>query len=218
MVFGHGYLIIDRMIMSRNRIKQASKKLETKERKPMNKKKLLLVLLTLAIVTSLSAGTLAVYTTQDTWTQGTVQIKKFAFAAAGNSGETTTVKLAPKEKTVYHFTVSNTENSVTAEVPLKYTINVDYSGAKGAMTGLQATLKDDSTTLVDSNTTGSISYASTSSLPADTSTTRNYTLTLYWPDGDNTTQTTEGSDADALGNTTYGMTITVNAEQDTTGL
>jgi hypothetical protein len=63
----------------------------------MNKKKLLLVLLALAIVTSLSAGTLAIYT-KTVSTSEQVQAKRFAFASPGTTSVSTDgIQLAPGE-------------------------------------------------------------------------------------------------------------------------
>jgi hypothetical protein len=177
----------------------------------MNKKRLLLVILTLAIVTSLSAGTLAVYTTTDTAVSGSVQVKKFAFTAAGTSGDSTTIKLAPTESKDYAFTVSNTDNGATAEVPLNYTVTVNYSGALTAMPGLKAVLKSGSTELIN-NTSGSFTYT-VSNVPAGTARTDSYTLTLIWVNGDNTAQTSAGEGAN--GTTTYPMTVSVTATQNT---
>ena len=60
-------------------------------------KKLLLVVLALAILTSLTAGTLAVYTKTVSLT-GQIEAKKFAFAATGGiEGDKKAINLAPTE-------------------------------------------------------------------------------------------------------------------------
>jgi len=177
----------------------------------MNKKKLLLVVLTLAIVTSLSAGTLAVYTTSAEPVSGAVAIKKFVFTAAGTSGDSTTVKLAPTESKEYAFTVSNTASGATAEVPLDYTISVNYASAKDAMPGLKAELFAGSVSKV-ANTSGSFTYT-VSNVPAGGSgRTDSYVLKLTWADSTDSAQTSAGESA---GSTTYPMTITVSATQHT---
>ncbi len=177
----------------------------------MNKKKLLLVLLTLAIVTSLSAGTLAVYTTTADPIQGSVQIKKFVFTAAGTSGDSTTVKLAPKDVKDYTFTVSNADGSAVAEVPLDYTISIDYSSARSAMPGLKADLISGSTTL-KSDVSGSFSYTVTNVPAGGEGRTDSYVLRLTWADSTDSAQTTAGENA---GDDTYPMVINISATQNT---
>lgn len=106
------------------------------------KKKLFLVILALAILTSLTAGTLAVYTKTVTETEK-IEAKRFAFSAVGDiAGDSTTINLAPTESMEYDFTIANvdSEGGPVAEVPLKFDVTIDYQEAANRMPGLVAVL------------------------------------------------------------------------------
>jgi hypothetical protein len=186
----------------------------------MNKKRFLLVLLTLAIITSLSAGTLAIYTTNDTPVSSTVQVKKFAFNAVGGDGSNATIKLAPTESNTYTFSVANFTTTATAEVPLDYTISIDYSAALTAMSGLTATLKYGTTAVQLTGTDGKYTFAVPSTaattassalttFAANAQRTDSYSLVLTWANGDNTAQTSNGQSSTG----SYALNIKVTAVQ-----
>lgn len=106
----------------------------------MKKKTLLLTLLALAIVTSLTAGTLAIYT-KSVDLGAVVEIKKFAFEAAGKiESGAKSINLAPKESMSYKFEVTNYDDKGTSEVPLLYTIYADFTDATKQMPGLYGAL------------------------------------------------------------------------------
>ena len=185
----------------------------------MKKKPLLFALLALAIVTSLTAGTLAVYT-KSVSLAGDVEVKKFAFdAKGGNGSKVAAVKLAPTQSQTTKFEVTNSEDGETfAEVNLNYIITVDIQDTAKIMTGLKAEL------LLDGNTTpltvdGSgqlFTYKGT--LVKGAVEVDKYQVKLTWEDAGNTanaqgdTQSDVGSDA--LTNSS-GLKITVAATQDT---
>ena len=181
----------------------------------MKRKKLLLVLLTLAIVTSLTAGTLAIYTKSVTMTSS-VEAKKFAFTASGAvESDTKKLDLAPQESQNYNFVVTNHDGNTPAEVALNYTISVNYSEAAEKMPGLTATLKvlngskyEDVKGATVSN--GKITF--TSSTPANKVADHNYQITLLWADNgtQNAGQTSAGAGKVTLGK---GLEVTVAAEQ-----
>ena len=173
----------------------------------MKKKKLLLTLLALAIVTSVTAGTLAIYTKEVTL-HADVQIKKFAFAAVGNDSINKPIKLAPKESQAYNFDVTNFEgaNGAASEVPLNYSISVKFEDANTKMPGLSATLYKGSE-LIKTTTSGSLSYDDKT--PAGDATTHSYKLVIAWDgDGDHNTAGKNVPKTD-------GLNIIVNATQDT---
>ena len=177
----------------------------------MKKKTLLLTLLALAIITSISAGTLAVYTKNVTL-GAAVEIKKFAFDAAGSiDGGTNVINLAPKEAKKYTFTVNNflKEDGAPAEVALDYEVAIDFSDAAGKMPGLTAELfKDDDKKPVETAVDGKIKYRN--STPENVATTHKYVLTLTWAGGSDADHYTAGTAADL---TTKGLSVIVNASQ-----
>ena len=107
----------------------------------MKKKPLLFALLALAIVTSLTAGTLAVYTSTVDLGTATVQVKKYAFAGSGKiEGNEKAILLAPTEAMTYQFTITNEDKDIKSEVPLTYAIKANFVDAATKMPGLAAQL------------------------------------------------------------------------------
>lgn len=175
----------------------------------MKKKYLLLTLLALAVVTSLTAGTLAVYT-KSVSMNAAVEIKKFAFAAAGSiEGEAKSINLAPTESKNYNFTVTNFEgdNGSPAEVPLDYTVYVDFADAAAKMPGLTAVLAKDGKEVAAANAGGTITYKDET--PAGAATTHKYVVKLTWAGSDNAAQSAAGLAKAA----TQGLKVTVTAVQ-----
>ncbi|MEG0512876.1 MAG: hypothetical protein RR653_09180, partial [Clostridia bacterium] len=84
----------------------------------MKKKTLLMTLLVLAIVTALSAGTLAVYTSTVDVTTDDITAKTFFINAKKNEVKQFVAKMAPGERISYAFDVSNAEGGAVSEVPL----------------------------------------------------------------------------------------------------
>jgi hypothetical protein len=197
----------------------------------MNKKKLLLVLLALAIVTSLSAGTLAIYSKTVTTVDNKVQAKKFVFTANAAKTYKTDFTLAPKDSWSYTFDVANFSGATTAEVALDYTINVNDKDATTTLTGLQTKLEKkigtgdtsaDWITLATSTTgeikvkddgigTNAVSTAKGASA-ANAQSTSKYKVTLTWVDDENSdaAHTTEG-----ITPVSKGLNVTVTASQNT---
>jgi hypothetical protein len=191
----------------------------------MNKKKLLLVLLALAIVTSLSAGTLAIYTKTVTTVDNDVKAKKFVFTANAAKTYVTNFSLAPKDSWSYTFTVNNFDATATAEVALDYAIAINDSAATENMSGLETKLQKlvgekwvdlaDVTNGVISKMDDGIGLDGTSNTKgasqAALKSTSTYKVTLFWNDkGDNDVQTTQGIAA-----ASKDLKVTVTASQNT---
>jgi len=88
------------------------------------KKFLLTVALILAVVTSLTAGTLASYSRTDEFKQSDVTSKVFKFASTGSQSFNQDFKLIPGDTVWYQVDVKN-----ESEVPVKFTVNSDLNGA-----------------------------------------------------------------------------------------
>ncbi len=192
----------------------------------MNKKKLLLVLLALAIITSLSAGTLAIYAKTVTTVDNDVKAKKFVFTANAAKTYATNFTLAPKDSWSYTFTVNNYDDKATAEVALDYTIAVDDKEATAAMTGLRTKLEkqvgetwvrlaDVTTGIISQKDDGIGSDGTSNTLGASQASkqsTSTYRVTLTWSDdgSNNAAQTTQG--ASPVNND---LKVTVTASQNT---
>lgn len=184
----------------------------------MKKKPLLFALLALAIVTSLTAGTLAVYT-KSVSLAGDVKVKKFAFTTnKGNETSVSSITLAPTESMDTTFSITNKDEDNLSEVPLKYNITVDIKKTAEKMVGLTAELLRDGTKSVGSSVNGIITYESDENLTGGKETTHNYTVRLTWNDATSTAETKKQTDEGFLANTyklDQGLNITVAATQAT---
>lgn len=175
------------------------------------KKKLFLVILALAILTSLTAGTLAVYTKTVTETEK-IEAKRFAFSAVGDiAGDSTTINLAPTELMEYDFTIANvdSEGGPVAEVPLKFDVTIDYSDAATRMPGLVAVLYSGEE-VVGVVADNKITYSAQSS--ADVLFDEDFKVVLTWNDDgtSNVGQTLAGASKVSIAT---GLTLTVIATQ-----
>ena len=92
-------------------------------------KKLMIVLLVLAIVTALSAGTLAIYTSNiDTVTTTEITAKSFAFTKGETFNATAELSLAPGEanNSIAIYQLKNSDGAVVSEVPMDVAITPTF--------------------------------------------------------------------------------------------
>ena len=186
--------------------------------KTMKKKPLLFALLALAIVTSLTAGTLAVYS-KSLSIASDVTVKRFAFSTTGETNFTDSIVLAPTESLIKAFSVSNySDKEHPAEVPLKYTIAVNIDAA-AAMKGLTAELREKGkkpgtgTLLQRGEVNTSFTYEGADLLKASEATERYYEVVLTWVD-DGEEKEDQAEYAKTADNYKSGLNITVHATQD----
>lgn len=192
----------------------------------MKKRKyLLLTFLALAIVTSLTAGTLAIYTSSKDIgdASANVQAKKYVFTAEKSTGYQESIKIAPTESQAYPFEVANFEGTSASEVPLDYTITATTANLFTTFPGLKVELfRDGTAEAIKAITTGDLSFTdgtmhfnAPTTLVPDNKATHKYRVVLTWiSDGttsQNTTQTAKG-----VGAVSTSFRITVTATQDTT--
>lgn len=114
-------------------------------------KKLMIVLLVLAIVTAMSAGTLAIYTTTlDQATTTTVTAKSFVFTKGETFQDKTAIKLAPGENTAWdangartvNYSLINYDGSIVSEVPMSVAVKPIFDADLfDVYPGLQVTLR-----------------------------------------------------------------------------
>lgn len=175
------------------------------------KKKLFLIILALAILTSLTAGTLAVYTKTVTETEK-IEAKRFAFSAVGDiAGDSKSINLAPTESMEYDFTIANVDSKggPVAEVALDFNVTINYQQAASQMPGLTATLYSGEEK-VGVYADGQITYTAKSS--ASELYEGTFKVVLTWADdgSNNAGQTTAGNSKVSLAT---GLTLTVVATQ-----
>lgn len=170
------------------------------------KKTLLMGAMALAIVTSMVAGTLAVYSKNFDFS-GNVAAKKF-YVNASSQVESPNIELAPGETAEWEFEVTNTDGSVISAVDMSTGITVSLPDGFKDIT---VTLKDSEGTVLGSGTadaSGKIEVAG-ADFVANTARTDAYTLEFKW-DGskDDANDTSLGEAA-----TSSPFTVTVTGTQ-----
>lgn len=170
------------------------------------KKTALILILLLVMVSSLTAGTLAMYTTAiDGLAQGSVVAKEFVFIGEGTDSFAQGVKIAPEETVQWQFNVKNYSGQIVTETDLyyKFTFDVNALTGKTAIEPLKVTVKDS-----DGNVVGSATGVGTfdvlgkfplSAIGQD----QTYTVEIFWPSD-------ESIDIDYAGEA-YGTAINIDA-------
>ncbi|MEG2187086.1 MAG: hypothetical protein RR085_07160 [Clostridia bacterium] len=160
----------------------------------MKKKTLLMTLLVLAIVTALSAGTLAVYTSTVDVTTDDITAKTFFINAKKNEVKQFVAKMAPGEKISYAFDVSNAEGGAVSEVPLIVSTVLDVKDDfYKVFPGAEITMRQNTNaeTRVYSATSKPDALVTKMPLQAQAQT-QSWILDIYWPaDGDNAAHTAQ---------------------------
>ncbi len=161
--------------------------LETEMRKVMKKTAWILILL-LVMASSVTAGTLAMYTTSiDHLAQGSVSAKEFVFTGEGTGSFEQGVKIAPGETVSWQFQVRNYSGTIITETDLYYklTFDVHASADKSAIEPLTVSVKDESGNAVGS-VMGPGSFDITGEFRLSQSGQgRTYTVEAYWPSDGN---------------------------------
>lgn len=170
------------------------------------KKTVLILALLLVMAGSLTAGTLAMYTTTvDNLAQGSVTAKEFVFTGEGTDSFAQGVKIAPTETVTWQFDVRNYSGAVVTETDLYYklTFDVHASAGKTAIAPLSVSVKDESGNVAGS-TTGVGTLEVLGKFPlAEAGQMHAYTVEVYWPSNDSV-------DIDYAGNA-YGTTVSIDA-------
>ena len=170
------------------------------------KKTLTILLLVLAITTSLIAGTMAYYTvTLDNLVQGEVVAKEFIFVEKeGKQTLSFSDKIAPGETVEWPFTVQNHKDGLVTETDMYYrlTFVVGATDGKQAIAPLAVTVNGQTVTLKDDGTGTFITDGNFLLQSPDNQQSDDHRIVLTWPHGDN--------DSAYAGNN-FGTTVTVNA-------
>lgn len=171
----------------------------------MRKTALILVLL-LVMASSVTAGTLAMYTTTiDDLAEGSVVAKEFVFTGEGTDSFAQGVKIAPTETVQWQFNVKNYSGHIITETDLYYklTFNVHATAGKTAIAPLTVAVKDESGSVVGQATgVGTFDVLGAFPLSA-TGQGKTYTVEVHWPSDDSI-------DIDYAGDA-YGTTVNIDA-------
>ena len=170
------------------------------------KKTVWVLVLLLVMATSVTAGTLAMYTTSiDNLAQGSVVAKEFVFTGDGADSFAQGVKIAPTETVSWQFNVRNYDGHVITETDLYYklTFHVKASEGKTAIAPLTVTVKDGGGNVVGS-ATGVGTFDVLGAFPlAEAGQDSMYTVEVNWPSDDSV-------DIDYAGGA-YGTTVNIDA-------
>ncbi len=170
------------------------------------KRIIFILTLVMVMVSSIVAGTLAMYATSiDKLAEGSVTAKEFVFTGAGTDSFQQGIKIAPSETAQWHFKVKNYDNQIITETDLYYklTFNVSASAGKSAIQPLVVTVKDSAGRVINS-VTGTGTFDVTGSFPlSETGQEKDYTVEIYWPGSGS-------NDVNYAGNK-YGTTVNVGA-------
>jgi hypothetical protein len=170
------------------------------------KKVIFLLLLILIIASSITAGTLAMYTVSiDNLAQGSTVAKEFVFVGDGTDTFQQGIKIAPSETVDWQFKVKNYRNQIITETDLYYklTFQVAASAGKTAIQPLVVTVKD-----LNGNTLNRVTGVGTfdvlGAFPlAAAGQEKDYIVEISWPDSGSSDINYAGSN--------FGTTVSVAA-------
>ncbi len=157
------------------------------------KRTLIVAALLLMIVTSLSAGTLAVYTSTADLAVLDISAKKFALSVDQGAQSEFDLKIAPGEMVSYYFDVANSDDDgEVAEVDMDLMVQGDFSNLYDALPGISVRLLADSgsgyTAVAQASSSGVLSYSKPLAFSAGESGAKHFILSFEWADSDSARQ------------------------------
>ena len=142
------------------------------------------LILLLMLCTSLTAGTLAVYTSRIDLTPVTISAKRFVLGVDQGGQDEFDLRIGPGETVSYQFVVTNENASAeVSEVDMDLYISADFSNIRASMpsVGIQLLLNGSQVAAADS--AGSLSYYGASVFQASQAKDLDFTLTFDWSGG-----------------------------------
>jgi len=163
------------------------------------RKSLRFLVLLLMLITSLTCGTMAVYTSTIDLSPLTISAKRFVLGVNQGGQDEFDLKIGPGETVSYQFTVTNQDSSGNvSEVDMDLLVDADFSAILSGLPNVEIALLLNSSQVATTDSSGALSYHSSSIFSAYTAKELNFTLTFYWRDGD-----TPSSSSDVLPLTIY---------------
>jgi hypothetical protein len=162
------------------------------------KRGLVVTMLLLMILTSLNAGTLAVYTSTVDLAVLAVTAKRFALGVNQGSQSEFDLQIAPGELVSYNFDVSNTNSEgQVSEVAMDLLVEADFSSVYAALPGIKAQLLmyngGGYETVASCGSDGRLSFSRPSAFAAAQSEEKHFNLTFAWDDGEDARAVVMGS-------------------------
>lgn len=157
------------------------------------KRALIITMLLLMIVTSLNAGTLAIYTSTVDLT-APITAKRFALGVNKGSADEFNLMIAPGDMVSYYFAVSNTDSEGRhGEVDMDLQIHANFSQVFDALPGIQISLVQHlngrSRQLSSCDSEGLLSYNQLGAFSASAASEHLFSLVFSWPDSDEARRT-----------------------------
>lgn len=162
--------------------------------------------LVLLMLSSVVAGTLAVYTTSiDELAKGDVTAKEFIFVGEGTESFGQGIKIAPSETVKWHFKVKNFENHIITETDLYYKLSFHVAAMQGKQAIQPLVVRaTDSTGKVLGTLTGTGSFDVLGSFPlSEMGQEKDFYVEIIWP--------SDGSSDINYAGGGFGSTIRVDA-------
>ena len=162
------------------------------------RKTLRVLILLLMLFTSLTAGTLAVYTSRIDLSPVTISAKRFVLGVNQGGQDEFDLRIGPGELVSYQFDVTNqgTDGGVS-EVDMDLMIDADFTAIRASLPDVEIKLLMNSGSgnieVAAADSSGILSYHSSSAFSASAAKELNFSLTFYWSDGDVSSSLIEGN-------------------------
>lgn len=171
------------------------------------RKSLRIVVLFLMLLTSLTAGTLAVYTSRMDLPTLHISAKRFVLDVNQGGQDEFDLRIGPGEMVSYQFAVTNEATDGTvSEVDMDLFINADLSSILNAIPGMEIKLRmysgSEYVVVASVGTSGILNFSSNSIFSASQASEINFSLTFYW-NSDAASSGMIGSDSIVLPLTIY---------------
>ncbi len=158
------------------------------------RKSMRILILVLMLFTSLTAGTLAVYTSRIDLAPVTIAAKRFVLGVNQGGQDEFSLQIGPGELISYQFIVTNENLSgEVSEVDMDLMINADFSQIRTKLPDIEIKLMLGDQQVAAVTDSGSLSYSGSQLFRASQAKTANFYLTFFWNDTANNTTLPTGS-------------------------
>ena len=153
------------------------------------KRALIVAVLLLMIMTSFSAGTLAVYTSTIDLVTAPISAKQFALAVNQGSTSEFDLQIAPGDTVSYHFEVSNRDSEGrVSQVDMDLRVEADFSSVYQALPGIAIRLYMEAgggyQPVAECDSAGRLSFTRSVFFSASTAAEERFSLTFSWADSE----------------------------------
>lgn len=149
------------------------------------RKTLIITMLLLMIMTSLNAGTLAIYTSTVELKAVPITAKRFVLDVNRGSADEFDLWIAPGDTVSYYFNVSNSGGEGRhSEVDMDLVIEADFTSVYHALPGIQIRLMQSDAQVGAADGSGRLSYSESKAFSASAPNEKMFSLVFSWPDSE----------------------------------